>query len=211
MIEPSGFKKKRKPEEKTLKNSSQQTKSSLHSPLSQTGLENLNKKNRKPQTPNNFSKRCLCQKLSGENNSCCLPQLEELWKSRELRRRVSSGSRKRPLYSCLACRSTRALARRLVQPSCTVLPLATWSLFTRPPTNQRGRRGAWTRCAPSGEDSCCSGAQPCQEEGRGPGQRVAPPGGWDPATLNLIQGTPLGSWVIWVCALLIFFSHSFFR
>lgn len=115
------------------------------------------------------------------------------------------------LYSRLAWRSTRVLAWRLVQPSCTVLPLATWPLFTRPPTNQRGRRGAWTRCAPSGENGCCSGAQPCQQEGRGPGRRVPslPPGGWDPGTLNLIQGTPLGSWVIWVCALF-FFSPFFF-
>lgn len=53
------------------------------------------------------------------------------------------------LYSGLARSPTRAPARRLVQPSCTVLPLAAGALFTRRPTNQRGRRGAWTQCAAS--------------------------------------------------------------
>lgn len=48
-----------------------------------------------------------------------------------------------------------------------------------------------------------------REEGRGLGQRVAPSGVWDPETLNLIQGTPLGSWVVWVCALLVFFPLLF--
>lgn len=41
-------------------------------------------------------------------------------------------------------------------PSCTALPLAARSLFTRSPANQRGRSGAWTRCAPGGENGCCA-------------------------------------------------------
>lgn len=52
--------------------------------------------------------------------------------------------------------ATRALARRLVLPSCTALPLAARALFTRSPANQRGRSGAWTRCAPGGENGCCA-------------------------------------------------------
>lgn len=78
-----------------------------------------------------------------------------LW-VREEERLVTSGSRKLLYIVAQASRATRALVRRLVLPSCTAPPLAARSLFTRSPTNQRGRSGAWTRCAPGGENGCCA-------------------------------------------------------
>lgn len=77
---------------------------------------------------------------------------------------VSSESRKLLYIVARAGRATRALVRRLVLPSCTAPPLAARALFTRSPANQRGRSGAWTRCAPGGENGCCA-APRLREEG----------------------------------------------
>lgn len=116
------------------------------------------------------------------------------------------------LYSCLACRSTRLLAPRLVQPSCTVLPLATWPLFTRPLTNQRGRRGAWTRCAPSWGKWLLFGCAALRGGGAGPGAAGGSPGRLGPRDPEPHPGD--SSWelgCLGVCFVLVFFFFfSFF-
>lgn len=134
-----------------------------------------------------------------------LRQLEERPDSRRARtahpargdgRRVAGSSRKLLYIVARARPATRALALRLVLPSCTALPLAARPLFTRSPTNQRGRSGAWTRCAPGGENGCCA-RQPRREEGaeglRGrlppPEDAQGKPGGSGPSrTLAFITG-----------------------
>lgn len=82
-------------------------------------------------------------------------------------------------------------------PSCTALPLAGQALFTRSPANQRGRRGAWTRCADTvcswrGKWLLCFAAGPCgrvrgEQRGGFPGagqEALADPkvhpGSWSP-------------------------------
>lgn len=102
---------------------------------------------------------------------------------------VASVSRKLFYIVVRHRRATRALARRLVLPSCTALPLAARSLFTGSPTNRRGRSGAWTRCAPGGENGCCA-PPPRREEGA-EGLRAAalrPRGSGASLTLEFIAG-----------------------
>lgn len=81
------------------------------------------------------------------------------------------------LYSSGVGWATRALARRLVLPSCTALPLAARSLFTRSPANQRARSGAWTRSAPGGENGCCAPKPHGEEGAEGGGAASLGPGG----------------------------------
>lgn len=115
-----------------------------------------------------------------------LRQLEERSDSRRDRtahpargdgRRVSVSSRKLLYIVARARPATRALALRLVLPSCTALPLAARPLFTRSPTNQRGRSGAWTQCAPGGENGCCAWPPRREEGAEGLRGRLPPPAG----------------------------------